>query len=84
MKLPPKKSPPKYENPDFDPETDKAKDQFWTGKGRKPAWAVAYIEQNSSLDDCLINKHETVKEKEIKPAKVAAKTVKKKPVKKSK
>jgi hypothetical protein len=32
----------------------------------------------------LINKPETVKEKEIKPAKVAAKIVKKKPAKKSK
>jgi DNA-binding protein H-NS len=64
IKAPRKKNPPKFENPDFDPETDKAKEQFWTGHGRKPAWAAAYFEEHGSLDGCLINKPVDVTEDE--------------------
>ncbi len=70
IKIPRKKKPPKYENPNFNPETNRPKEQFWTGHGRKPAWAVAWLEDHDDLDGCLI----------AKPA--AKKTASKKPVRK--
>lgn len=79
LKMPRKKLPPKYENPDFNPETDDPKTQFWTGHGRKPAWAVAFLEEHGSLDGCLINNPEATKAE-----KPAPKATKKKPAQKSK
>nr|VFK26196.1 MAG: DNA-binding protein H-NS [Candidatus Kentron sp. MB]VFK30838.1 MAG: DNA-binding protein H-NS [Candidatus Kentron sp. MB]VFK75259.1 MAG: DNA-binding protein H-NS [Candidatus Kentron sp. MB] len=40
---------PKYHNPD-NPE------QKWSGRGRKPAWIVALLEEGKSLDELLIKK----------------------------
>ena len=37
----------KYRNPDNHGDT-------WSGRGRKPLWAVAFLESGGSLEDCLI------------------------------
>lgn len=37
----------KYLNPDNHEQT-------WTGRGRKPSWAVALVESGGSLEECLI------------------------------
>lgn len=37
----------KYRNPDNYGDT-------WSGRGRKPLWAVAFLESGGSLEDCLI------------------------------
>ncbi len=36
----------KYKNPD--------NDQTWSGRGRKPKWVVAYVENGGDLNDCTI------------------------------
>jgi DNA-binding protein H-NS len=38
---------PKYRNPDDESMT-------WTGRGRKPKWVVAFLENGGSLDDIRI------------------------------
>lgn len=45
-------NPPKYQHPENAELT-------WTGKGRKPAWIKAAIEDGKSLDDLLISKKVT-------------------------
>lgn len=47
-KTPTKKAAPKYENPD-DPSTT------WTGRGRKPLWVVAALEEGKTLEDLEIS-----------------------------
>ena len=42
-----KSVPDKYQ----DPESGKT----WTGRGRKPAWVIAQLEQGKTLDDLLID-----------------------------
>ena len=39
---------PKYQNPDNQAET-------WTGKGRKPNWLVAQLENGNRLENMLIS-----------------------------
>jgi len=46
-KPPRKKVKAKYKNPN-----DAA--QTWTGRGRKPKWAVQHLDNGGSLDDVLI------------------------------
>lgn len=41
-------SAPKYRNPEMSSQT-------WTGRGRKPAWFVAALENGASPDDMLIS-----------------------------
>lgn len=40
---------PKYRNPDNSNET-------WSGRGPKPKWMIAQLEQGKSLDDMLISR----------------------------
>ncbi len=42
------KSPPKYRNPQNE-------DQTWTGKGRKPGWVLAALNQGQKLEDMAIS-----------------------------
>lgn len=39
----------KYQNPD-------APEQQWSGRGRKPAWVVAYLEKGKNLEDLRVEK----------------------------
>lgn len=41
------KAPPKYRNPANGSET-------WSGRGRKPTWLVAQLDQGREIDDFLI------------------------------
>nr|VFK52119.1 MAG: DNA-binding protein H-NS [Candidatus Kentron sp. TUN]VFK58854.1 MAG: DNA-binding protein H-NS [Candidatus Kentron sp. TUN]VFK67537.1 MAG: DNA-binding protein H-NS [Candidatus Kentron sp. TUN] len=43
---------PKYHNPDNPKQT-------WSGRGRKPNWVVAFLEQGWELDALLIEKEES-------------------------
>ncbi|MEZ5450699.1 MAG: H-NS histone family protein [Thiolinea sp.] len=43
-----KSIPPKYRNPEDDSQT-------WTGRGRKPKWVEAYLQQGKDLDDLAID-----------------------------
>ena len=42
------KVPPKYQNPDNKAET-------WTGRGRKPNWLVAQLDNGKQLENMLIS-----------------------------
>ena len=43
------KGEPKYQNPDNPRQT-------WTGRGKRPSWIKAVLEQGGSLEDMLIEK----------------------------
>jgi DNA-binding protein H-NS len=47
-KKPTSKVPPKYRNPANASET-------WTGRGRKPTWLVAQLDQGREINDFLIS-----------------------------
>lgn len=44
----PKKLAPTYRNPDNDAET-------WTGRGRKPRWLVAALNEGKTVEECRID-----------------------------
>ena len=46
-KAPGPKAPPKFRDP-------ANSDSTWTGRGRKPLWVLAALEEGKSLDDLLI------------------------------
>jgi len=43
----PRKLPPAYRNPNNDAET-------WTGRGRKPRWLVAALNEGKTVEQCKI------------------------------
>ena len=43
-----KKLPPAYRNPSNDAET-------WTGRGRKPRWLVAALNEGKTVEECRID-----------------------------
>ena len=43
----PRKLPPAYRNPNNDAET-------WTGRGRKPRWLVAALNEGKTVEQCRI------------------------------
>lgn len=47
VKTPTKKAAPKYEKPG-------EPDVTWTGRGRKPLWVLAALEEGKTLEDLLI------------------------------